>query len=152
VLVGSYAGREAYRRELESLAGSLGVTPRLRLVGDCKDMPAAYMLADIVVSASTDPEAFGRVAVEASAMGRPVVATDHGGARETVQHQQTGFLVPPGDPIALAHAIEQVLQLLPAERVALGTRGRAFAEQNFSKARMCAATLGVYAELLNEPA
>ncbi len=150
VLVGSYEGRDPYRRELESLAGSLGVTSRLRLVGDCRDMPAAYMLADVVVSASTDPEAFGRVAVEASAMGRPVVATDHGGARETVQHDTTGFLVPPGDPVALASAIEHVLTLTPAERLALGGRARAYAETHYSKARMCAATLGVYAELLGE--
>jgi glycosyltransferase involved in cell wall biosynthesis len=152
VLVGGDHGRAAYRRELESLAGSLGVTPRLRLVGDYRDMPAAYMLADVVVSASTDPEAFGRIAVEASAMGRPVVATDHGGARETVQRDTTGFLVPPGDPVALAQAIERVLQLAPSERVALGARARVFAEQRFSKARMCAATLEVYAELLREPA
>ncbi len=150
VLVGSYAGREAYRRELESLAGSLGVTARLRLVGDCRDMPAAYMLADVVVSASTDPEAFGRISVEASAMGRPVVATDHGGSRETVEHETSGFLVPPGDPVALAQAIEHVLGLTPAERLALGGRARAFAEQRYSKARMCAATLEVYAELLGD--
>ncbi|MBV8170074.1 MAG: glycosyltransferase, partial [Alphaproteobacteria bacterium] len=150
VLVGSYDGRDTYRRELEALAGSLGVTSRLRLVGDCRDMPAAYMLADVVVSASTDPEAFGRVPVEASAMGRPVVATAHGGARETVQHEATGFLVPPGDPVALAHAIEHVLTLTAAERLALGARARAFAEQRFAKARMCAATLDVYAELLGD--
>jgi glycosyltransferase involved in cell wall biosynthesis len=97
VLVGGDHGRDQYRRELETLAGSLGVSGRLRIVGDCRDMAAAYMLADVVVSASTDPEAFGRIAVEASAMGRPVIATDHGGARETVQAGETGWLVPPGD-------------------------------------------------------
>jgi glycosyltransferase involved in cell wall biosynthesis len=83
-------------------------------------------------------------------MGRPVVATDHGGSRETVQHETSGFLVPPGDPVALAQAIEHVLGLTPAERLALGGRARAFAEQHYSKARMCAATLGVYAELLGD--
>jgi glycosyltransferase involved in cell wall biosynthesis len=148
VLVGGDHGRDAYRRELEVLARSLGVTNRLRIVGDCRDMPAAYMLADVVVSASTDPEAFGRIAVEAGAMGRPVVATDHGGARETVMADETGWLVPPGDPVALAQALDVVLQLGAAERVALGARARAFVQQRFSKARMCAATLAVYAELL----
>ena len=65
-------------------------------------MPAAYMLADVVISASTDPEAFGRVAAEAHAMGRPVIASDHGGARETVIAGETGWLVPPGDSDAIA--------------------------------------------------
>jgi glycosyltransferase involved in cell wall biosynthesis len=148
VMVGGDQGRDQYRREIESLASSLGVTARLRIVGDCRDMPAAYMLADVVVSASTDPEAFGRIAVEASAMGRPVIATDHGGARETVQAGETGWLVPPSDPVALAQALEEALRLLPGERVALGTRARNFVTQRFSKARMCAATLEVYGELL----
>ena len=148
VLVGGDQGRDQYRRELETLATSLGVAARLRIVGDCKDMPAAYMLADVVVSASTDPEAFGRVAVEASAMGRPVVATDHGGALETVVPGETGWLVPPGDPVALAGVIDRVLQLSADERVALGERARDFVVERFSKARMCAATLQVYGELL----
>jgi len=148
VLVGGDQGRDQYRRELETLATSLGVAARLRIVGDCKDMPAAYMLADVVVSASTDPEAFGRVAVEASAMGRPVVATDHGGAQETVVPGETGWLVPPGDPVALAGVIDRVLQLSADERVALGERARDFVVERFSKARMCAATLQVYGELL----
>lgn len=148
VLVGGDHGRDQYRRELETLASSLGVSERLRIVGDCKDMPAAYMLADVVVSASTDPEAFGRIAVEASAMGRPVVATDHGGARETVVPGVTGWLVPPGDSAALAQVLDTVLHLSAAERVALGERAREFVHQRFSKARMCAATLRVYGELL----
>jgi glycosyltransferase involved in cell wall biosynthesis len=148
VLVGGDHGRDQYRRELETLASSLGVSERLRIVGDCKDMPAAYMLADVVVSASTDPEAFGRIAVEASAMGRPVVATDHGGARETVVPGETGWLVPPGDSAALAQVLDTVLHLSATERVALGERAREFVHQRFSKARMCAATLRVYGELL----
>jgi glycosyltransferase involved in cell wall biosynthesis len=149
VLVGGDHGRDQYRRELETLAGSLGVSGRLRIVGDCRDMAAAYMLADVVVSASTDPEAFGRIAVEASAMGRPVIATDHGGARETVQAGETGWLVPPGDSVALAQALEAALHLTAAERVALGRRARDFVVERFSKARMCAATLQVYGELLD---
>jgi glycosyltransferase involved in cell wall biosynthesis len=109
------------------------------------------MLADVVVSASTDPVAFGRITVEASAMGRPVVATDHGGSRETVRHGETGWLVPPGDSTALAQAIDTVLHLSAAERVALGERARDFVLERFSKARMCAATLRVYGELLDRP-
>ena len=87
-------------------------------------MPAAYMLADVVVSASTDPEGFGRVIVEAQAMGRPVVATDHGGARETVVPGETGWLVPPRDPAALAAAIGAALALGPGERSLLACRAQ----------------------------
>ena len=72
-------------------------------------MPAAYMLADVVVSASRNPEGFGRVIVEAQAMGRPAIATDHGGARETIIPDVTGWLVPPRDPTALAAAIGEAL-------------------------------------------
>ena len=150
VLVGGDQGRDGYRREIESLAHSLGVSARLRIVGDCRDMPAAYMMADVVVSASTDPEAFGRIAVEAAAMGRPVVASDHGASRETVVPGETGWLVPPGDSTALAQALDTALQLSGSERVARGARARAFVMQHFSKPRMCAATLAVYAELLEQ--
>ncbi|MGB0671240.1 MAG: glycosyltransferase family 4 protein, partial [Rhodospirillales bacterium] len=82
VIVGSDQGRTDYRQELENLIIRHGLAGVIRLVDHCPDMPAAYMLADVVVSASTEPEAFGRVVPEAQALGRPVVATDHGGARE----------------------------------------------------------------------
>jgi glycosyltransferase involved in cell wall biosynthesis len=118
--------------------------------GDVADMPAGLMLADAVVSASTDPEAFGRVVVEGQAMGRPVVATAHGGAAETVQDGVTGWLVPPGDPAALAARLDLVLALSPGERAALATRSREAVLARYTTARMCAATLDVYRELLAE--
>jgi glycosyltransferase involved in cell wall biosynthesis len=111
-------------------------------------MAAAYMLSDLVVSASTDPEAFGRVAAEASAMGRPVIATNHGGARETVVEGETGWLVKPGDPEALAGAIAQALALTPEQRQGFATRGRKHIVDHFTRRRMCASTLELYAELL----
>lgn len=148
VIVGSDQGREDYRRELEHLVEREGLGGTVRFVGDCKDMPAAYMLADVVVSASTDPEAFGRVAAEASAMGRPVIATDHGGARETIVPGETGWLVPPREPEALAEALRRALVLTAAERAILGARGQTHIRRNFSKTGMCSATLGVYTELL----
>ena len=116
-------------------------------------MPAALMLADVVVSASTDPEAFGRVAAEAHAMGRPVVATDHGGARETVLPGRTGWLVPPGDGEALADALRAALALDGPAREAIAAAAVAHISANFSKAVMCAQTLAVYGELLgSDPA
>ena len=93
LLVGSDQGREAYTEELKALVVRRGLTDIVHIVGECNDMPAAYMLTDVVVSASTDPEAFGRVIVEAQAMGRPVVATDNGAGRENVLDGQTGLLV-----------------------------------------------------------
>ena len=74
-------------------------------------MPAAYMLTDVVVSASTNPEAFGRIVIEAQALGRPVVASDHGGARETIVEGETGWLFPPGDIEALTALLNKVLSL-----------------------------------------
>jgi glycosyltransferase involved in cell wall biosynthesis len=120
----------------------------LRIAGHCDDMPAAYLAADVVVSASTDPEAFGRVAVEAQAMGRPLVASDHGGARETIVAGETGWLVPPGDAAALAAALARALALEPPARRALGLRAMAHARAHYGRDLMCARTLAVYRELL----
>lgn len=150
LFVGSEGRRSEYRKELEAQVLERGLGGSVRIVGECRDMAAAYMLSDVVVSASTDPEAFGRVAAEASAMGRPVVATDHGGARETVKPGETGWLVPPGNADALAEAIQQALSLSEKQRVALGKRGRAYILSRFTKKRMCEATLAVYREVLDE--
>jgi glycosyltransferase involved in cell wall biosynthesis len=101
-----------------------------------------------VVSASTDPEAFGRIPPEAAAMGRPVIATDHGGARETVRSGQTGLLVKPGSATALADALRDLLARSPAELAAMGSRGRAHIQANFTVERMCEDTLNIYAKLI----
>ncbi|VBB69658.1 Glycosyltransferase [invertebrate metagenome] len=148
LLVGFDQGRVHYRTQLETMIRHKGLDSMVRLVGDCADMPAAYMLADVVVSASTEPEAFGRVVVEAQAMGRPVVATDHGGSRETVVHGQTGWLIPPRNPDALAQALSALLALAPVERQALAVRQVAHTHAHFSKAIMCASTLSIYEDLL----
>ena len=111
-------------------------------------MPAAYILADVVVSASRDPEGFGRIIVEAQAMGRPVVATDHGGARETIVPGVTGRLVPPREPAALAAAIGEALSLGADERLQLGQRAMAHIATKFTREAMCARTIEVYEELV----
>src|SRR3954471_2476082 len=140
--------RRGFRRELETNIERLGLAGMFRIVEDCRDMPAAYTLADVVVSASTDPEGFGRVIVEAQAMGRPVIATDHGGARETIEPGSTGWLVPPRDPAALAAAIAEALALDPAARAAFAARSRAHVAAEYSRELMCARTIDVYEELL----
>jgi glycosyltransferase involved in cell wall biosynthesis len=145
LIVGDDGGSGLGERLL-SLAGDLGALDVVRLVGACDDMAAAYKLASVVVSASTEPEAFGRVAVEAQAMGRPVIATDHGGARETVEHGRTGWLYPPGDADALAAAAALALDLDPSARAHMGLAGRARAANLFTVAAMQRATLAVYEE------
>jgi glycosyltransferase involved in cell wall biosynthesis len=148
VFVGSDQGRAGYRRELESLIGSLGLESRASIMDECNDMPAAYMLSDVVVSASTDPEGFGRVIGEAQAMGRPVVASDHGGAREQLIPDQTGFLFPSGDAEALAQGLRGALSLAPDLRARLHDQAIARVRSEFSKDQMCARTLALYREVL----
>jgi glycosyltransferase involved in cell wall biosynthesis len=147
VLAGSEQ-RAGFRRELEAAIRESGLGGLFRIVEECRDMPAAYMLADVVVSASRDPEGFGRVIAEAQAMGRPVVATDHGGARETIVPGVTGWLVPPREPAAFAAAIGEALSLEADERQQLGRRAMAHIATNFTREAMCARTIAVYEELL----
>jgi glycosyltransferase involved in cell wall biosynthesis len=149
LLVGSDQGRTGYRRELEGLIRARGLESSVHIVGDCQDMPAAYMLADVVVSASTDPEAFGRVIVEGQAMGRPVVAADHGASRELLVVGETGWVVAPGDPQALAARLAQALTLDGERRREFSEKAIANARARFDNARMCAATLDVYREVLD---
>jgi glycosyltransferase involved in cell wall biosynthesis len=150
VFVGSDQGRTGYRNELEEHIRAKGMEGKVRIIDHCNDMPAAYMLATVVVSASTDPEGFGRVPVESQAMGRPTIATDHGGARETIMRGETGWLVPPGDASALAGAIQEALSLEPMQRAILATRAMSHVAQNFTRTQMVEKTLDVYAELLKE--
>jgi glycosyltransferase involved in cell wall biosynthesis len=150
VLVGADQGRTSYRSELEARISKHGLKGVVRIVDHCSDMPAAYMLADVVVSASTDPEAFGRVVAEAQAMGRPVIVSGHGGAREIVLADETGWLTPPADSTALAEALQTALDLDPASRAELAERAIAHVRERFTKERMCAATLAVYEEVLVE--
>ena len=148
VLVGDDQGREEYRRQLERKVEKNGLAHIVRFAGPCRDMPAAYMSADVIVNASTKPEAFGRVIVEAQAMGRPVVAFDHGGARETILEGKTGLLVEPGDIRALARAIDVALDLDVERRKTMAQVAINHVRENFTLERMCTETLIVYEEIL----
>lgn len=156
VLAGDPQGRDAYVRDLDALIAARGLTGIVRRVGHCTDMPAAFLAASVVTVPSTEPEAFGRSAVEAQAMGAPVVVTDHGAVPETVPappevvaHERTGWRIPPGDADALAQGIAGALALDPTEREALQRRARAHVEAHFSLGRMVSDTLDVYTALLN---
>lgn len=155
VLAGSDQGRHDYRALLEARIREAGLGETVRLVGHVEDMPAAFALAHATVVASVEPEAFGRTAIEAQAMGCPVIATDHGAPRETVvtappreKQERTGWLVAPGSSDELAAALGEALALGAEERAAMGARARANVEQNFTLEAMRLKTLGVYDRLL----
>ncbi len=148
IMVGGAPDGSAYPDELEKRAQEQGCADCIKLVGSCNDMAAAYRLAGCAVSASTDPEAFGRVAVEAQAMGRPVIATNHGGARETVDDGVTGALVEPGNAHAMADAMDAFLNLDDALCNRIGMLARTRVKRYFSTRRMTDATLNVYEGVL----
>jgi glycosyltransferase involved in cell wall biosynthesis len=148
ILAGDAQGRDGYVSDLEHQITRLGLTSHARIVPHITDMPAAYLAAGLVLAPSTRPEAFGRVAAEASAMARPVIVADHGGARETVVEYETGTRAEPGSAPALAGAIRAMLSLGPASRASMGREGRAHISRHFSKRGLQAATLRVYKRLL----
>ncbi len=154
VLAGDPQGRHDYVEGLRGLIARQGLEGRAHIVGHVADMPAAYLAAHVTVVASTEPEAFGRTAIEAAALGCPVIATDIGAPPETVvagsspAEGPTGWLVPPADVEAMAERLSEALGLPPAARAAVGERARRHALANFSVTSMQRSTLGVYDRLL----
>lgn len=150
ILAGDSQGRDRYVRELDRLIVANGVGDIVTRVGHCVDMPAAFLTAAVVAVPSTEPEAFGRSAVEAQAMGTPVVVSDLGAASETVLvgAERTGWRVPAGDAAALGEALREALNLGASARDAMARRARLHVEKNFSLTHMSEQTLGVYAGLL----
>jgi glycosyltransferase involved in cell wall biosynthesis len=154
ILAGDAPGRDAYREELIGLIARHGLDDRVRLVGHCREMPAAYLAAQVAVTTSTVPETFGRTSAEAQAMGCPVIVPDLGALPETIvsteqsEAQFTGWLFPPRDVAALASRIGQALAMTPLERDAIGARARTHVAGKFMLERMQGSTLAVYDELL----
>ncbi len=148
IFAGDDQGRSGYRAELEGAIAAAGLTDAARVVGHCADMPAAYLAANLAAAPSMEPEAFGRTAVEPQAMARPVLAADHGGARETVADGETGWLVPPGDAGAWADALARALDTSPERRAAMGAAGRERVRRLFSVQAMTDATLAAYDRVL----
>ena len=146
IMVGQDHGRPNHRNEVMRYAAARGAD--VHIIDDCNDLAAAYMVSDVVVSASTRPEAFGRVVAEAQAMGRPVVAPSHGGAQEIIVPGVTGWLFTPSDPVSLADALERALHLSQDERIRVAAAAIERAQELFSKTEMCARTLAVYEEVL----
>ncbi|MFT8675198.1 MAG: glycosyltransferase family 4 protein [Acetobacter sp.] len=149
VFAGSEPAGTRYAQELAAQAAQAGLTDIIRFGGHCDDMPAAMALAAMVVVPSLRPEPFGRVVVEAQAMGCPVIAAHHGAATETVDHGVTGLCVPPNDAHALADAILAVLSMPPAGLEAMGHAARQMVLARYTTQAMQHATLAVYDEVLH---
>jgi len=147
VCVGDLAENPSLADQLRIQSKKLGLDGRLRFVGHCVDMPAALLMADLVVSpASIEAEAFGRIVVEAAAMGKPVIASAQGGSLETVLPGETGWLVPANDSVALASSLREALGNTECSR-RFGERGRQWVEQKFTTEIMCTKTLRLYQDL-----
>lgn len=157
ILAGDAQGRDGYVAELKQLIADWHLQDQVRLVGHCADVPAAMALADVSVVASIEPEAFGRAAVEAQAARVPVIVSDLGAVPETVlappdapEKERTGWRVPAADSDALANAIITALDQSPEDRLAMTGRGVDHASKNFTVETMCAKTLTVYREVLED--
>jgi glycosyltransferase involved in cell wall biosynthesis len=152
VFAGDAQGREGYLDELRQLITSHGLDDRIVIVGHCDDMPAALALADIVIAPSNEPEAFGRVAAEAGAMGKPVIGSAIGAQREVIAHGETGLLIPPSDPAALAEAMADLLERGPGLRNVMGKTAISRIQERFTTIALQKATLAVYDRLIGRPA
>ena len=147
VILGDDKGHESYRQELEALITKSELEGHVRIARHTHYVSEAYMLSKVVVATSLEPEAFGRVVLEAQAMGKPVIATNHGGPQETVINDATGWLIPPGDVDVLSQCIDYALSIddetmhWMAEQAVTNAR-------RFSLDAMCQQTLDVYEELL----
>ncbi len=151
ILAGDSRRNSNYVKELTQLVNRLKLNGIVKIVDHCSDMPAALAASTVIVSASTDPEAFGRVAAEAQAMAKPVVVTDHGAAQETVVNGKTGWRVAPGDPGALAQALDATLSMSSAARAEFGKSGRNWVLTHYSVEQMCDKTIDLYCAMCGGP-
>jgi len=149
VILGSDQGRDLYKKKLIRLSEQYRLSKQIRFIDHCKDMALAYKVSDIIVSASTEPEAFGRVAVEAQSMERPIIASDIGGSNETIIDEKTGFLFEAGNAKSLSNKILKTLNMDETLLKSIGTEGRKNIVQKFNVEKMCFSTYSEYKRLLN---
>lgn len=152
LFVGPSSSGSSYRGRLENKLQVSGLQGHVQIIEDCRDVVAAYMVTDVVVSASTRPEAFGRIVAEGQAMGRPVVAPAHGAAPEVLLPGVTGWLFTPGDALSLAGALEQALDVSAEKRATMATAARSHIIEHYSREAMTSATLAVYERVLSDTA
>jgi len=149
VVLGSDQGRDLYKKKLIRLSEKYRVTKQIRFIDHCEDMALAYKVSDIVVSASIEPEAFGRVAVEAQSMEKPIIASNIGGSTETILDEKTGFLFESNNAKSLSQKIIKTLSLDEASLKSIGIEGRKNIIQKFNVEKMCFSTYSEYKRILN---
>ena len=149
VILGNDQGRDLYKKKLIRLAEQYRMKNQIRFIDHCKDMALAYKVSDIVVSASIEPEAFGRVAVEAQSMEKPIVASNIGGSNETVIDEKTGFLFESNNPKSLCRKILNVLSMDEVSLQSIGKDGRKNIIQKFNVEKMCFSTYSEYKRIIN---
>ena len=148
ILLGSDQGRKVYRKKLLSLIERYSLSKKIKFINNCKEMPLAYSLADVVVSSSIEPEAFGRVAVEAQSMCKPIIASNLGGSKETILNKKSGFLYKFDDPRELAKNLNTVIEFSQEELKLIGNEGRKNVTKKFDVDVMCESNLREYKKLL----
>ena len=149
IILGSDQGRDLYKKKLIRLTEQYRMMNQIKFIDSCKDMALAYKISDIVVSASIEPEAFGRVAVEAQSMEKPIIASNIGGSNETIIDDKTGFLFESGNSKALSQKILKVLSLDESSLKTIGIEGRKNIIQKFNVEKMCFSTYSEYKRILN---
>ena len=149
VILGSDQGRELYKKKLIRLSEQYRMTSQIRFIDHCKDMALAYKVSDIVVSASIEPEAFGRVSVEAQSMKKPIIASNIGGSNETIVDEKTGFLFDSGSARSLSQKILKVLTMDETSLKSIGIEGRKNIIQKFNVEKMCFSTYSEYKRIIN---
>ena len=148
IILGSDQGRNVYKKKLQNLSQRYNLNQKIFFIDHCKDMPLAYSLSDVVVSSSVEPEAFGRVAVEAQAMQKPIIASNIGGSKETIIDKKTGFLYKYDDPRELAKVLNSVMELDKDTLNLIGNEGRKNVSKKFDVDKMCQTTFTEYKKLL----
>ncbi len=151
VMIGSDIGHQAFKQKIERQIMNKNLGNKVKIFNLCKDMAAAYNIADLVISASIKPEAFGRIAIEAQAMKKIIIATNIGGSLETIIDKETGFLVSPNDSDELAKMIDFALNLNPEQKLLMTNKARKNIEENFSHQAMCDKTIALYQEVMKLP-
>jgi glycosyltransferase involved in cell wall biosynthesis len=149
VILGSDQGRELYKKKLIRLTEQYRLINQVKFIDHCKDMALAYKVSDVVVSTSIEPEAFGRVAVEAQSMERPIIASNIGGSNETVIDEKTGFLFESNNAKSLSKKILKVLSMDETSLNSIGKEGRKNIIQKFNVEKMCFSTYSEYKKILN---
>jgi glycosyltransferase involved in cell wall biosynthesis len=149
IILGSDQGRNIYKKKLIRLSEQYRLNNQLKFIDHCPNMSLAYKISDVIISASTEPEAFGRVSVEAQSMEKPIIASNIGGSNETIINDKTGFLFESGNSEALSKKIIEVLQLDESTLKSMGIEGRKNVIKKFNIEKMCFSTYSEYKKLLN---